>query len=278
MAAMLDLNELRTFEERGLVIHRQRLKRDRVDQLLGQLPLLAQRIETVAWESDGKTPRALHGGHEQNTEFDRLTRLSALLWPARQIVRDHVYVYQFKVNLKAAFAGDCWPWHQDYSFWAKEDGMPAPKAVTVAIFLDDINEFNGPIYFIPGSHRSGCHDSNDGQYETADDHNWEHHVGASLSYRTDPNKVIELAAEHGLSAPKGPRGTILFFDSNIVHASPSNISPMHRRLLFITYNGVHNRPRNTHRPEFLVNRNAIPLEPLEENDTEFVSDHKPIPA
>jgi ectoine hydroxylase len=258
----LDQTDLDRFANDGVLLLPWRLSSHHVRTLIEQLPALARRVDTVALEADGKTPRALHGGHAENEVFDRLTRLDALMRPAEQILRDRVYVYQFKVNLKVAFAGDFWPWHQDYSFWAKEDEMPSPRAVTVGIFLDDVTEFNGPMYFIPGSHRSGCHDFDVGQSD-APTEAWRRHVAASLSYQTDRDKVAALAAARGMLAPKGPRGTILLFDSNVVHASPANISPMERRMLFITYNSVTNAPKNAKRPEFLVNRNVTPLVPLE---------------
>lgn len=258
---MLDAQDLNRFANEGVLVHRWRLRDQHVQLLLDQMPTLARRVDTVALETDGETPRAFHGGYEQNAVFSRLTRLDALLGPVEQILQDRAYVYQFKVNLKAAFVGDLWPWHQDYSFWAKEDEMPSPRAVTVGVFLNDITEFNGPMYFIPGSHRGGCHDRS--QPDDAKPDTWLRHVGASLSYQTDQRKVATLAADHGLVAPKGERGTILFFHSNIVHASPANISHMERKILFITYNSVNNVPRNVRRPAFLVNRNVGPLEPLD---------------
>ena len=36
-----------------------------------------------------------------------------------------------------------------------EDGVPEPHALNLHVFLDDVTEFNGPLYFIPGSHRRG---------------------------------------------------------------------------------------------------------------------------
>lgn len=261
----LDQTNLNNFVNDGVLVLPWRLSDRHVQTLIEQLPALARRTDTVAFEADGKTPRALHGGYQQNEVFDRLTRLDALLRPAQQILLDEVYVYQFKVNLKVAFAGDFWPWHQDYSFWAKEDEMPSPRAVTVGIFLDDVTEFNGPMYFIPGSHRSGCHDFDAGLSDASNEA-WRRHVAASLSYQTDRDKVAVLAGERGMVAPKGQRGTILLFDSNIVHASPANISPMERRMLFITYNSVTNAPKNAKRPEFLVNRDVSPLVPLEGTD------------
>jgi ectoine hydroxylase len=40
-----------------------------------------------------------------------------------------VYIYQFKINVKAAFGGDVWQWHQDYIFWRNEDGMPGTESL-----------------------------------------------------------------------------------------------------------------------------------------------------
>ena len=68
-------------------------------------------------------------------------------------------MHQFKINGKMAFEGDVWQWHQDYGTWLNDDLMPTERAMNVAIFLDDVNEFNGPLMFIPGSHRKGVIDA-----------------------------------------------------------------------------------------------------------------------
>src|SRR5213076_2650633 len=47
-----------------------------------------------------------------------------------------LYMHQFKINAKSAFTGDVWQWHQDYGTWKRDDGMPEPRAMNVAIFLD----------------------------------------------------------------------------------------------------------------------------------------------
>jgi ectoine hydroxylase len=265
---MLGALELATFNNRGLMLPHWRLKQSYVDLLLEQLSSQDWNPDTVAFEPDGCTLRAIHGAHAKNSAFHELTRLNAILRPARQLLKDDVYVYQFKINLKAAFTGDLWPWHQDYSFWAHEDQMPTPRALTVGIFLDEVTEFNGPMFFIPGSHRYSSFVV-DTEFPETSDANWRKNVSADLSYQTERNKVTQLVAQHGIVAPKGPSGTVFFFDSNIVHASPANISPLPRRILFITYNSINNLPGNTKRPEFLVSRDTTPLEPIDD-DCEFV--------
>lgn len=72
-------------------------------------------------------------------------------------------------------------------------------------------------------------------------------------------------AAHGIAAPKGPAGSILFFDGNVVHGSAPNLSPFNRMLALVTYNAVSNTPplREKPRPKFLCSRDFTPIAPLE---------------
>src|SRR4029453_5528755 len=106
-------------------------------------------------ETHSATVRSVYGSHRTHEGFRRVSEDARLVEPAMQIVASDVYIYQFKINAKAAFAGDVWEWHQDYIFWRDEDGMPQPRVVNVTLFLDHVNEFNGPIFFMPGSQREG---------------------------------------------------------------------------------------------------------------------------
>lgn len=219
-------------------------------------------------EKDNKTVRALHGCHTTTEIFDSLVRHPSLLKAACEILNSDVYVYQFKINFKSAFGGDLWPWHQDFVFWDREDGMPSPQALNVAVFLDEFNEFNGPMYFIPGSHKESL--VHVGQIESSEvnspKNDWKSNVSAALKYSLGKETIAKLADEKGIVAPKGPSGSVLFFHCNLVHGSAPNISPYDRRLLIITYNSVNNIPsfKGQSRPEFLVSRNHTPLQPLSE--------------
>jgi ectoine hydroxylase len=211
-------------------------------------------------EKDNVTVRALHGCHLRNRVFSKLTLLPRMLTPAMQIIGNDVYVYQFKINLKQAFSGDAWPWHQDFIFWREEDGMQTPSVVNLVIFLDDVSEFNGPMFVIPKSHHKGCI----GVSTAACNDNWQANFSADLKYSLDNETVRHLVNDHGVVSPKGPAGSVLFFDSNLVHGSPQNISPFSRRLLFVTYNSVANIPHRftSQRPDFIVGRNFSPLKPV----------------
>jgi hypothetical protein len=232
-----------------------------------ELALLCSRVDALSQidaksrvlERDGKTIRALHGCHLSDPLFDRLTRLPVLLEPARQILRSEVYTYQFKINTKAAFRGDVWPWHQDYIFWRNEDGMRSARAVNAMVFLDEVTEFNGPLYLMPGSHVEGCIEPTNQRHEQDD--GWENDVSADLKYQLSEEQLSIFARRYGLFAPKGPAGSVVFFDPNVIHGSPSNISPSDRRMLIVTYNAVNNAPGASprSRPDFLVGRTTTPL-------------------
>jgi len=77
-----------------------------------------------------------------------------------------------------------------------------------------------------------------------------------------------LVDQGGLEAPKGPAGSVLFFDCNTLHGSASNISPFPRANVFLVYNALCNAVGKPHRaaeprPELVATRERIvPLEIL----------------
>lgn len=116
-------------------------------------------------EEDGSTVRGLHGAHLRNDALSKLCRHPVLLDAAKQILAQEVYVHQFKLNIKAAFVGDVWEWHQDMTFYHREDEIPEPAFLTIAVFLDDVTEFNGPLTHprLPSRRLQGQHQAHDRQ-------------------------------------------------------------------------------------------------------------------
>ena len=73
-----------------------------------------------------------------------------MLEPVEKVFGEKLYMLcQFKINGKKVFESDVYQWHQDYGTWINNDMMHEPKAMNVAIFLDDANQYNGPMKFIP---------------------------------------------------------------------------------------------------------------------------------
>ena len=257
----LSPEQLAAYEEDGFLLLENVFSDSEVDTFVDEIERLKD-IDTpsrVLEESSGLV-RALHGCHLDSVIFGELIRKKRMLDPAVQILGDDVYVFQFKVNCKEAFGGEVWKWHQDYILWKYEDQMPEPLATNHMIFLDEVTEFNGPLIVIPGSHKDGCIDRKSNRSETGAG-DWEENVSADLKYTLDGETVARMTVNGGMVAPKGPRGSVLLFHPNLAHGSAPNISPIHRRLLIVTYNRTDNAPQPEHlwRPEFLVGRDTSPL-------------------
>ena len=255
-------SQIQQYEEEGMLFIPNCFSKVEVSALCEELSRLPEEMPGRMMEKDSQTVRALHGVHAYSKIFQSLIQHPLLLEPAQQILGDSVYLYQFKINMKAAFTGALWPWHQDYAFWYEEDGMPEPRTVSVGIFLDEVNQFNGPLYFISGSHKEGLI-----KFEvdkSIEDVGWKANVSANLKYYLDYATITRLVEKGGITAPVGCAGSILFFHSNIAHASVPNISPYPRRLLIITYNSIKNMPRSSGkpRPEFLVCQDYTLLQPV----------------
>lgn len=275
---LITAEQVKTYADQGFLFLPEWFSEDEVEIMKSQLPaVFNEESPRRVVEKEGDTVRSVYGSHQTNEVFGRLSRHPRIVEPAMQILGGQVYVHQFKINAKLAFSGDVWKWHQDYVFWLKEDGMPAPSVINTVIFLDEITEFNGPLYLIPRSHREGVIEvapneqlSPGGSFKPApylDSPAWISSLTADLKYSLSREVVASLATRYGMVAPKGRQGSVLFFDSNIVHGSPSNISPFHRVLVLVTYNSISNPPTNIKnpRPEFLVSRNYEPIVPLSDN-------------
>ncbi|AFZ12488.1 Phytanoyl-CoA dioxygenase [Crinalium epipsammum PCC 9333] len=268
----LTQEQFNTYQKEGFLVVPEYFSQLEVENMKGELPaLFAEDSPRRVLEKDGDTVRAVHGSHSTNQLFKRLTRHPKIVSPARQILGSQVYVYQFKINAKAAFSGDFWQWHQDFIFWRKQDGLLTPRIMNAMILLDDMNEFNGALFVIPGSHKEGMIDVTSPQLQEINNNltgdkkqEWLLSFTANLKYSLPQEIVQELALKYGMYAIKAPAGSAVFFDSNIAHASPNNISPFSRSIVIVTYNSVENIPVPVEnpRPEFIVSRDYLPVEAL----------------
>ena len=227
--------------------------------------IFAEDTPRRVFERDRTTVRSVFGSHETHSVFRDLVREPRLVRPARELLGADVYVHQFKLNAKEKFSGDLWAWHQDFIFWLREDGIATPAMTTAILFLDEVTEFNGPLFLIPSSHTEGVIETQGSaavpeEYAAAP--TWISNLIADIKYPLQREIVARSAREHGIVSVRGAAGSVLFFHPNTFHASPPNLSPFDRVLALVTYNSVHNRPRrvNNPRPDFLCGRNYAPIE------------------
>ena len=217
--------------------------------LLDEVPALyAQRRPENVRERTGDVVRINFAAHLYSAPFARLARHPRMVEPVRQLFGEELYMHQFKINGKQAFDGDVWQWHQDYGTWKNDDQMPEPRAMNVAIFLDEVNEFNGPLMFIPGSHKLGVLDAA--------------HDTSTTSYPlwvVSNESITKLVDRGGIVAPKGPAGSMILFHSCLVHASSSNLSPWNRVSVYLSLCAVSNHIQRFKRPDYIAHRDFTPI-------------------
>lgn len=233
--------------------------------------LMSCDIEGRVLEGNGQSVRSINGPHFHSELFKNLPADGRLLRPAKSILGGEVYVHQYKINTKQAFNGQSWEWHSDFWFWKKEDGMPEAKAFTAVIFLDDVNEFNGPMLLVPETQNDELideiHSRPYGDLDGGD--NWSITTSKNLKYRLSDTYLRKKIEAKGIIAAKGKKGSVLFFHSNLLHCSTANSSPWDRKGIFISYNLVSNPllEVSSPRPEFLASRDFTALTEVSAFDT-----------
>jgi ectoine hydroxylase-related dioxygenase (phytanoyl-CoA dioxygenase family) len=119
-----------------------------------------------------------------------------------------------KLNMKAAGYGAPVEWHQDWAFYPHtNDDLAA-----VGIMIDDVDEANGPLLVVPGSHKGAIFD---------------HHEGGVFCGAMDPTRrEVDYDAAVALT---GAAGSITVHHCRAVHGSATNTSGRPRRLLLHQY-------------------------------------------
>lgn len=247
--------QLQSFHDDGFLILPQLFSIEEVELIRAQLPaLFAERCPQNFREKDSDVVRTAMGLHLRNEVFSRLVRHPRLLEPALQILKEDVYIQQVKVNAKEAFSGEVWQWHYDFATHHGEDGVPKPLALNLHIFLDEVNEFNGPLVFIRGSHKHGPAPTS---LDT---------VTTSYPLWTVDNETVKaLVADGGLVAAKGPPGTALIFGDCLLHGSSINMSPWPRRIYSLIVNPISNALTRDKRPDHQHHRDLAPVTPLSDD-------------
>ncbi len=242
------------FDKEGYLFFPGIFSKKEVQNLLQAVPELYEIKEEYNFREKGSNAvRTNFAAHLYSTPFAKLARHPRMIQPVEDLLQEKLYMHQFKINGKMAFEGDVWQWHQDYGTWFNDDLMPSARAMNVAIFLDEVNEFNGPLLFIPGSHKRGFikakHDLTTTSYPL-----W-----------TIDNDLIKQLVDRaggrkgGIVSPQGPAGSMIIFHSCLVHASSNNLSPFNRISVYLSLCAVSNHIRRFKRKEYIAHRDFTPI-------------------
>jgi ectoine hydroxylase len=256
----LSVQQLKQFKDEGYLFFPSCFSEEEIALMRSEGQRILELDRQEVWREKSGAPRTAFAAHTFNEVFRMLAHHPRLVEPLQQVFNEQVYVHQFKLNAKAAFEGDVWQWHQDYGTWARDDGMPEPRAMNIAVFFDEVFPFNGALMLIPKSHKHGTLQAG--------------HDRATTSYplwTLDQETVTRLCQEAeepgrpGIVAPTGKPGSVLMFHGNLVHASAPNITPYPRKIVYLTLCAVSNHITKFTRPDWIAHRDFTPIVPVDDN-------------
>lgn len=240
------------FDSMGYVLLPGLLSPSQVDELNRATPDLLEGDERVDGmhrerERSGAV-RQIYLAHRHSPPFKAVSEDSKVVDPVKRVLQSDVYIWHSKINVKDAFEGTVWLWHQDYGYWMW-DGVD-PDLISVMVFLDKATANNGCLMVAAGSHKWGRLD------HIADE--------VTTSYKqwcVDTETLRERLTEDMIQHVTGEPGDVLFFDCNLLHGSGHNMSPLPRKTFIIAYNKLGNEPRPVPnpRPDWVVSRRFDPV-------------------
>lgn len=173
-----------------------------------------------------------HDNVGRNPAYDAVFHQKVNLWQVHDGIREHTFnprIAAMARQLMGVSAVRLWhdqtlvkppgnpkatPIHQDLPYWP----MESDEAITAWTALDDVDESNSCMHYIPRSHTWGRYPGND---------------------FTDPDEIAQMAPDHAhectpISAPV-PAGSVIFHHSLTFHGATPNISNGARRAMIIHY-------------------------------------------
>lgn len=159
----------------------------------------------------------LKSPHRFYDSYRKLVASRVILDILKGVLGPNIRLYDSKLILKLPGTGSPVEWHQDWAFYPHTNH----DMLAVGIALDDIDEENGPLMVIPGSHRGPVYDHHvDGQFSGAI--NYEH-------CDVDFSKAVPL---------KLKASSMSLHHTRLIHGSAQNASGRSRRLYLIEYNAA----------------------------------------
>jgi len=193
------------------------------DQMIEQSRSLTQSDSVFDLEPghSSETPRLrrLSTPVDQHPTYWAFAAESLLADIAADLVGPNVKFHHAKLNFKWAEGGEEVKWHQDITYWPHTNYSP----LTIGTYLYDVDENQGPLAAIPGSHKGKLYD----QYNENGD--W---IGciAQRDLKEIPLDKVEYLM--------GVAGSVTIHNCRLIHGSKRNLSPKGRPLLLNAYSSA----------------------------------------
>ncbi|MEM7326395.1 MAG: phytanoyl-CoA dioxygenase family protein [Actinomycetota bacterium] len=254
--APLSAEQVATYRERGWITLPEVFSAAEMSVLADAAVEVLDRPGPEVGREDDGAPSICWGAHLFDERLGTLTRHPRVVEPARQLLENDIFVHQSRINMKQT-NGSIVAWHQDFGTYHRVDGVPEPRGIMIAVFVDDVTDTNAPLLAVPGSHREGLVSTAQIDPSAPD-----HESVSKYRYDITDETMADLVDRYGLDAITGTAGSLLLMDMTVVHGSSINISPLRRLLLYINVCPVDNQGRSFERPEYYAARDFSPIQPL----------------
>lgn len=215
--ARLNEAEIAQYNEKGWIVPKWEIPQDTIakmreeyDRLLAANPDLGPDLIMAPHQENGGSMN-LKGGSRSWLDF---ATQPALMEIARQLMGEDIILWGTTLFGKPPHNGKETPWHQDGEYYP----IRPLETLTMWIPLDDVTPQNGPMSYIPGSHKA--HD--------LFKHSWQDNPEATINLVADDTYFNEADAE----ALVIRAGQVSFHDIYMIHGSTANRTDK-RRAAFI---------------------------------------------
>ena len=147
----------------------------------------------------------------------RITHDERLLTLIEDIVNPGISIYSAKLVPKAPGETGVCHWHQDDAYYIENQESSCRMSIWLA--LQDSDETNGGVHFIPGSHRLGLQDIEEKQSGFC-----------TRAIKEVPKEMIAQAV-----CPPVKAGSVVLFDAHTWHYSGPNTTDRLRRSFIVSY-------------------------------------------
>jgi phytanoyl-CoA hydroxylase len=154
----------------------------------------------------------------RNNAWERLAaEIAAEVFPGVDMVQD----YDQLLDKRPGKGDAVFAMHQDMAYWPPASlTANDTRTVTLTLAIDDETAENGCIRYVPGSQK---------------ERKLRPHRPLAKSREEGHAVVAEVAADEEIRLAEVPRGGVTLHDEWVVHGSPGNASPRHRRTYVIAF-------------------------------------------
>ena len=166
---MLSAQQVREFNRNGCLVGGKVISDTEVEELRAELDRVIATHQADGFRDGdrrpvmisrwGKTPQdviwQIVNIWEASEAFERLLYLRPVVEGLHRLIKHpHLQVWHDQIQYKPPRHGGVNQWHQDAPYWPV---IKPETPVTAWIALDDVDESNGCMWMVPGSHRWGNH-------------------------------------------------------------------------------------------------------------------------